>query len=130
MGKHEILLVDDDPEVLKSFGRALRHEGYNVTEESSGEGAVRALSGKDFDLVITDLNMYQTDGLAVLKKARERYPETLVLLSTGDTLLTSSLALSLGFDDYMTKPCKLDELLRRVGSCFEKLESNMEERTG
>ena len=58
MMTHEILLVHDDPKVLRVIGRILKEEGYQLTEESSGEAAVRTLSEKDFDLVITDLNIY------------------------------------------------------------------------
>jgi len=122
MMTHQILLVHDNPKVLRVIGRILKEEGYQLTEESSGEAAVRTLSEKDFDLVITDLNMYQRDGLAVLKKAKEQNPETMVILLTDSDHLTSSTqALSFGFDGYLIKPCPLDELLNRVESCLERL---------
>jgi len=123
MSKHEILLVDDDPQILSVVSRVLEDKGYQITEESSGEAAVQALRSKDFDLVITDLDMYETDGFTVLKKAKEQNPETMVILFTGGRQVTSFLhALQLGFDDYIIKPSRLDELLKRVANCFERLD--------
>ncbi len=118
-----VLLVDDDLHVLEMMAEALAQEGYEITEKGSGEAAVKVLGRKDFELVITDLNMYQADGFAVLKKARERNPDTRVILLTGGTDVTSPLqALSLGFDDYIPKPCGLEEIFKRVANSFQELE--------
>jgi len=79
---------------------------------SSGEDAFERLTSKAFDLVITDLNMYETDGIAVLKKVKSKKRETVVILHTGNGHITSSYALSLGFDGFITKPISLVELLK------------------
>jgi len=132
MSKCEILLVDDEPAVLWMTGRVLEDQGYRVTMASSGEVAVEALDRKDFDLVITDLNMYQTDGITVLKKARVQNPEALVLLHTASDPVTISDTLPIGFDDYIAKPCRSDELLKQVADCLQKLEhkSDMRDKEG
>lgn len=122
MSRYEVLLVDDEPRILKTAGGVLEDKGYRVTKASSGEAAVEALNGKDFDLVITDLNMYEIDGFTVLKMAKVQNPETMVILFTGSDHVTSPYVLRLGFDDYITKPCGLDELLKRVTDCFQRFE--------
>jgi DNA-binding response OmpR family regulator len=118
MNRYEILLVDDDPGILSMVSDALEYEGYQVTSKSSGEAAVKALDTKDFDLVVTDLKMGKTDGIAVLKEAKKVSPETMVIMHTGWPID----ALQLGADDYILKPCGLDQLSKVVASCLERLE--------
>ena len=115
MKKYEMLLVDDDPNILTVIACALEHRGYQVTTASSGEAAIEALRMKDFDLVITDLNMPETDGTGVVKKTKELNPDHGVMILTGSgdaTLVTETLRV--GADGYMLKPCKLTEFWRRV----------------
>ena len=121
MRNHEILLVDDDRNILKVIAFALKHRGYQVTTASGGEAAIEALRVKAFDLVITDLNMPETDGIAVVKKAKELNQGCGVMILTGspDPTLVAR-ALRVGADDYMLKPCKLTELWKRVDNCFGK----------
>jgi len=123
MKEYQILLVDDDPNILTVIACALEHRGYHVTTASSGEAAIDALGMKDFDLVITDLNMPETDGIAVVKKAKElnRDYGVMILTGCGDASLVTE-ALRVGADDYMLKPCKLAELWRRVENCLERSE--------
>ena len=73
--------------------------------------------------MITDLNMPETDGIAVVKKARElnRDYGVMILTGSGDATLITE-ALRVGADNYMLKPCKLAELWRRVENCLEKSE--------
>ena len=124
MKDYEILLVDDDPNILAVIASALEHRGYRVTTASGGEAAIDALCMKDFDLVVTDLNMPETDGIAVVKKAKglNRDRGVVILTGSGDATLVAE-ALRVGADDYMLKPCKLTELWRRVGNCLERSEA-------
>ena len=119
MNKYKILLVDDDPWLLRMMNQTLQDEGYQVTSKSSGEVAIEALGARDFDLVITDFKMGKTDGIAVLKEAKKVNPETMVIMYTGWPIDP----IELGADDYISKPCGLDELRKGVASCLEKLES-------
>jgi len=118
-----ILIVDDSPAILTVIASALEDKGYQVTTALSGEVAIEALSIKDFDLVITDLNMHETDGIAVLKKAKELNPVCGVMILTGNRDVTFAIeALRVGADDYMFKPCNLSELWERVAKCLERSE--------
>lgn len=123
MKKHEILLVDDDPNILTVIGYVLEDNGYQVTTAASGEVALDALTINEFDLVITDLNMSEIDGLTVLKSAKEANPGGGVMILTGNRDPEPAIeALRLDADDYMLKPCDLSELLERVANCIETSE--------
>jgi len=75
-----ILLVDDDPSILKSYGHSLREAGFEVTEASVGEEAVERLEHESFDVVLSDISMPQIDGLTLLRRLRERYLDLPVIL--------------------------------------------------
>ncbi len=68
MEKVNILLVDDDPYILEGIGADLESQGFDVTKTNSGDAALEVLQKNNFDLVITDLVMEDTDGIQVLKK--------------------------------------------------------------
>jgi DNA-binding response OmpR family regulator len=115
VSKPRILLVDDDIRLLKIIREILECEGYRVTTKSSGEAAIEALHSEAFDMVITDLEMGQTDGITVLRKTRRANPETRVLLFTGSHVDP----IQLGADDYVSKPCRLNRLCQKVAGCLE-----------
>jgi DNA-binding response OmpR family regulator len=121
MEKHEILLVDDDPGVLEVMGWALEDQGCRVTPAPDGEAALELLNEKRFDLVITDLNLGPLDGLTILKRVKERQPETRVMICTGNTGVTSFIdAFRSGVDDYILKPPDLTQFRDRVDRCLRK----------
>lgn len=123
MRKHEILLVDDDPFILKTIGPALEGKGYQVSTSDSGEHAIEMMAEKGFDLVITDLVMQSIDGIDVLKKAKEIDTEMMVILLTGFGDMSTAIdSLRLNADDYILKPCQPEDLYLRVSRCLEKLE--------
>ena len=118
-----ILLVDDEPVILKSLVRDLEAEGYAITTAESGEEAVVKLQQQHFDMVITDLVMEGIDGIQVLKAAKSIDPEFPAIILTGYGDLTSAIdALRLGADDYLLKPCDIDELIFRVNRAIERHE--------
>jgi len=123
MEKYKILLVDDDPFILQSIASALEQEEYQVATASNGKEAIELLEGDNFDLVLTDLVMDPVDGIGVLKSAKEKDPDTMVIILTGFGDLISAIdALRLDADDYLLKPCEPEELSFRISSCIEKLE--------
>ena len=123
MKKKTILLVDDEEIILKSLGKDLKTEGYDITTAENGESAIAKLKEKRFDLVITDLIMEGLDGIQVLKQAKKSDPELPVIILTGYGDMTSAIdALRLGADDYLLKPSDVEELFFRVSGCLEKYE--------
>jgi DNA-binding NtrC family response regulator len=123
MNNHHLLLVDDDPFILEGIGADLESNGYQVTRTSSGEAAIDILESTQFDMVITDLVMGNTDGIEVLKRTKERNPETQVIILTGFGDMDSAIeALRSHADDFLLKPCESQEMLFRVKNCLEKQE--------
>ena len=123
MKKYNLLLVDDDPFILEGIGEDLESRGYQVTRANSGDKAVNLLSKDNFDLVITDLVMEETDGIQVLKKSKEIDATIMVIILTGFGDMISAIdALRNEADDYMLKPCESEEIFFRVERCLEKLE--------
>jgi DNA-binding NtrC family response regulator len=129
MQKKTILLVDDEPIILKSISKELTAEGYEVTTSNSGEEAVVLIGNNNFCLVISDMMMEGLDGMAVLKHAKDMNPDLPVIILTGFADLRSAItALRLGADDYLLKPCGIDELLFRINGCLEKYELRKKNR--
>jgi DNA-binding NarL/FixJ family response regulator len=123
MKAYDLLLVDDDVMSLKSLASLLKMKGYDVTQSNSGENAVEKLSQRHFDVVITDLVMYEIDGIQVLTKAKAHDRETKVIILTGYGNLTSAIdAVRLGVDDYILKPCEPEEIFFRISRCIDNLE--------
>lgn len=121
MSDRAILLVDDELSVLTSVSWALGKNGFEVSAASDGLQAVEALRSRSFDLVITDLKMPGMSGLEVLQQAKELYPEIGVFILTGYGDINSAIqSLQLGADDYLLKPCDIDELLRKTTRIFER----------
>lgn len=108
-----ILLVDDEPSILLSVDEALRAEGYQVTTALDGLSAQAALTGKVFDVVISDVRLPRVDGFTLFKKVRHESPRTSFILMTAyATVPDAVVALKLGAVDYLPKPFELEVLLK------------------
>ena len=124
MKRYAILLADDDPIITSAIGANLQEEGYAVTTANSGEEAIERLHQYPIDLVITDLMMSPMDGIGVLKETKKIDPDIMVILLTGFGDMTSAIsALQFKADDYMLKPCEMEEMFFRVSRCLKKMES-------
>jgi DNA-binding NtrC family response regulator len=100
-----VLLVDDEPGILRMFRTALQHAGFDIEEASNGHLALERLEKASFDVVVSDINMPGRDGFELLRGVRERYPDLPVILMTGKPSLESSKeALELGAVRYLVKP--------------------------
>jgi len=106
-----LLIVDDDSIIVESLSEFLRLEGYSVDGVESVRQAVAALEQQDFQVIITDVNMTDSDGFDLLRIAKDRYPETVVIMITGYGTIDSAVeAIKLGAYDYLTKPIIDDEI--------------------
>jgi two-component system KDP operon response regulator KdpE len=110
-----IVVVDDDPGILRSLARELRAAGYDVAAAAdAGEGEALVAAERP-DLVLTDLGLPDADGFDLIAAVRAREPETpIVVLSVRGRDLDKVRALDLGADDYVTKPFSVPELLARI----------------
>jgi two-component system, NtrC family, response regulator HydG len=117
----KILVVDDEEIALHNLRHVLKKEGYEVTASQSGPRALQLLEDNAFDLVLTDLKMEKVGGMQILKRARELYPDTEVIMITGYATVDSAIeAMKGGAYHYIAKPYKLDEVRKVVREALEK----------
>ncbi|MHB9102804.1 MAG: sigma-54-dependent transcriptional regulator [Sulfuricella sp.] len=127
--KGKLLIVDDEKIALKSLVHVLKKDGYDVTGAQSGTAALALVESQPFDVVLTDLKMEKVDGMQVLKKCRERNPETEVIVITGYATPESAVeAMKRGAFYYIAKPFRLDEVRQVVGEAMEKIRLKRENR--
>jgi two-component system OmpR family response regulator len=111
----QILIVEDDPAIVRFLERGLAAHGHRVISADNGEDGVRLAVDESVDLVLLDIMLPQLDGHRVLERIRLRRPELPILMLTArDDLQNKVNALDAGADDYLTKPFDLEELLARI----------------
>jgi two-component system KDP operon response regulator KdpE len=109
-----ILVVDDDPQILRAVRTSLRGRGYEVATAGNGETALDAAGNTAFDLVILDLSLPGIDGHEVIRRLRAFTDAPILVLSVRDAQQDKVEALDAGADDYVTKPFSMGELLARM----------------
>jgi DNA-binding NtrC family response regulator len=115
-----ILVVDNDPEMVKLVQKHLEADGFHVTVVASGAEAMAALTRDEYDVVLTDLVMDDVDGLAVLAEAQRVQRGVCVILMTAFASLETALAaMRQGAYDYLSKPFKLAEVSIAVRRALE-----------
>lgn len=110
----KILIVDDDEAIIGLLREVLEAEGFATHECLSGKGALDALSGDDFDLVLLDIMMPGMNGFETCQRIRENSDVPVVFLTAKNEESDLVLGFSLGADDYIVKPFKPRELVARV----------------
>ena len=115
-----ILVVDDEPQILRSLRTTLAAHGYDVQTAASGEEAVALVEGHMPDLVVLDLVLPGISGLDVCRYLRERSPVPILILSARGDERDKVAALDLGADDYLTKPFGVNELLARIRAALRR----------
>jgi two-component system KDP operon response regulator KdpE len=114
MKKTKILIVDDEPQILRALRAGLIAHGYDVVSAADGEEALDKAATELPDAVILDLNLPKLSGVDVCKGLREWSSVPIIVLSVRDAERDKVTALDLGADDYLTKPFGTDELLARL----------------
>jgi two-component system OmpR family response regulator len=121
----KVLVVEDDSVLAAALTRALNQAAYTVDLCEDGEAANDALAAADYDLVVLDIALPKVDGLAVLKRLRDRRSRVPVMILTArDTLEERVAGLDMGADDYMTKPFDLPEFEARVRALIRRGRAN------
>lgn len=115
-----LLVVEDDPRLLKSLTRALREAGYAVDSAADGtEGLFKAESA-DYDVILLDVMMPGLDGWSVLDRLRKKKSTPVLLLTARGATSDRVRGLDAGADDYLAKPFDLPELLARVRALIRR----------
>ena len=116
-----ILVVDDEPEILRAVRSGLAAQGYEVVTAADGDTALKMASKETLDIVILDLMLPGTlDGLEVCRRLREWSDVPIVILSALGQERQKVAALDLGADDYLTKPFGMSELTARLRAALRR----------
>lgn len=114
MEKKNILVVDDEKEIAELIEIHLMSQDYNVTKAKNGVEALKLIDENHFDLVLLDVMMPKMDGKETLKKIREKSNVPVIMVTAKTSEKDKVEGLTLGADDYVTKPIKPLELIARV----------------
>ncbi|MBA2380364.1 MAG: sigma-54-dependent Fis family transcriptional regulator [Blastocatellia bacterium] len=118
----KLLVVDDEKNLRLVVQKEMARQGHEAESAADGEAAWEMLESQDFDVLLCDINMPRLDGMALLKRMKEKSanpPEVIVLTGQG-TVETAIEAMKLGAYDYLTKPYRLTELSALVAQASEK----------
>lgn len=118
--KHNILVVDDEPQITRVLKTTLSAQGYGTRTASDGEQALQVMESWAPDLIITDLRMPNIDGLELCRRIRKDSRVPIIVLSVKGEESIKVEALDAGADDYITKPFSVNELLARVRATFRR----------
>jgi two-component system alkaline phosphatase synthesis response regulator PhoP len=118
----KILVIDDEPSISKVVVSYLRKEGYEVYSAADGPGGLKAARSYKPDLIVLDIMLPGTDGLEVLTQLRRESNVYVILLTARAEELDRVLGLSIGVDDYVTKPFSPRELTARVKAALCRLQ--------
>ncbi len=138
----KILVIEDEAQTRSIFMRCLKFEGFCVIEAESGTTGVKLAQMHSPDLIICDIMMPDLDGYGVLSEIR-RYPTTgaipFIFLTAKVTMADLRQGMEMGADDYLTKPCSVEQLLAAIATrlerhnqlqaCFSNAPSNMKPET-
>ena len=119
----KLLLVDDEPLILKGLKFSLEQDGYQTVLAADGEEALAKVDAEDFDLILLDVMLPKMSGIEVCQRIREKSSVPIIMLTAKGEDMDKILGLEYGADDYMTKPfnilevkARIKTILRRVGA--------------
>jgi two-component system KDP operon response regulator KdpE len=126
MTAQRVLVVDDEPQILRALRTSLRGAGYEVETAETAEGALAALAAGQPDAVVLDLVLPDGTGVDVCRELRTWSDAPVIVLSVVGDESEKVAALDAGADDYVTKPFGLDELLARLRAALRRAEPSGE----
>lgn len=124
MTHHAILMVDDEPHVIKSFQRVLRKEPYALMTAGGGEEGLNLLEAREVSLVISDYNMPQMNGLEFLKSVKDHHPHILTIMLTGQAEMDVAVKAinEAGVYKFIQKPWDDEDLKITIRRALESID--------
>ena len=116
----KILIVDDEPAIVKGLSFSLKQDGYDIDAAYDGEEAIEKFNSDSYDLIVLDVMLPKMDGLEVLQRIREKSKVPVIMLTAKGEDMDKILGLDYGADDYMTKPFNILELKARIKAVFRR----------
>ncbi|QQZ59685.1 response regulator transcription factor [Paenibacillus sonchi] len=118
--KTQILIIDDEWNMRNLLRIYLQKEGFATQEAATGQEALRMIGKQEFDLLLLDVMMPDTDGWQVCRAVREQTQIPILMLTARTETKDKVLGLGIGADDYLTKPFEPEELLARIHSLLRR----------
>jgi len=116
----KILIVDDEPLIVKGLKYSLEQDGYETDSAEDGEEAVNKFFAGQYDLVLLDVMLPKLDGIEVCQRIREKSNTPIIMLTAKGDDMDKILGLEYGADDYMTKPFNILEVKARIKTIFRR----------
>ena len=116
----KILVVEDEPDLLRSIAQALREEGYAVDTADDGEDGFFKAESYDYDAIVLDVMLPKMDGWEILKRLRKIKKTPVLMLTARDQTRDRVKGLDTGADDYVVKPFDLPELFARLRALIRR----------
>lgn len=123
-----ILVVEDEPRLLRNLAKALREEGYAVDTAETGDDGLFKAETYDYDAIVLDLMLPRMDGWEVLERLRRNKATPVLILTARDATRDRVRGLDTGADDYLVKPFDLDELLARLRALIRRAAGQAQSR--
>jgi two-component system, OmpR family, response regulator len=121
VGEAKLLVVDDEPNIVELLAASLRFAGFDVATAHGGAEAIAAVATFNPDLIVLDVMMPDVDGFAVVRRLRETGRKVpVVFLTARDATEDKVTGLTLGGDDYVTKPFSLEEVIARIRAVLRR----------
>ncbi len=128
--KSRILVVDDEESIREFLEIMLKKEGFEVSLAEDGARAKEMIQKKSFDMVISDLQMPNMNGIELLKFVKDSAPDTVFMMITAfGTTETAVEAMKMGAYDYITKPFKIDEVRLNINNALKSRNLEVENRS-
>lgn len=118
-----ILVVDDEPQARRVLRAALVAQGFEITDAASGEEALKKLGEEPPDVVLLDLKMPGMGGIETCREIRASFNVPVIVVSARKSREDRTAAFEAGADQFVTKPCGIDELLARIRAVKSRLDS-------
>ena len=115
-----ILLVDDEPLIVKGLKFALEQDGYEIDSAEDGEMAIEKVQSGSYDLILLDVMLPKLSGIEVCQSVREKSDVPIIMLTAKGEDMDKILGLEYGADDYMTKPFNILEVKARIKSILRR----------
>ena len=125
----KILIVDDEPLIVKGLKYSLEQDNYETDSAQDGEEAISKFFAGQYDLVLLDVMLPKIDGIEVCQRIRERSNVPIIMLTAKGDDMDKILGLEYGADDYMTKPFNILEVKTRIKTIFRRT-AMMQRETG
>lgn len=125
-----VLIIDDEPQILRFLSHALTASGYAVTQANTARDGLQAARDGVPDLVILDLGLPDLDGKVVIERLRQSSAVPIIVLSAHDQEMEKIMALDFGANDFVAKPFAIGELLARMRACLRQTRASSEPAAG